>query len=57
MIITGGLDDKPIYREEIYKLDTEDNSWVELGNMKTARAWHGLSVIDYNDVSDYCTAV
>ena len=56
MINTGGQDDDDNIRDEIYRLDTETKSWELLGKMRTGRAWHGLSVIQYSSVSQYCSA-
>ena len=56
MIITGGKDNAEWkHRDEIYQLDTETNSWVEVGRMKTGRHYHGLSVINYSEVAEFCT--
>ena len=40
--------------DEIYQLDTETNSWVEVGKMKTARDGHGLSTIEFSDIGQFC---
>ena len=41
-------------RNEIYQLDTETNTWVEVGRMKTARNSHGLSTIEFSKVLQFC---
>ena len=52
MIIGGQYSSKRYkYRDEIYKLDTETNSWELVGRMKTGRSYHGLSVIKSSEVS------
>ena len=54
LIITGGIDDDGKTRDEIYQLDTETNTWVEVGRMKRARESHGLSTIEFRDVAQLC---
>ena len=59
MAIIGGQDDEDDYnniRDEIYRLSTETKSWELVGRMRTGRAWHGLSVINYSEVAQYCSA-
>ena len=41
-------------RNEIYQLDTETNTWVEVGRMKTARGDHALSTIEFSMVGEFC---
>ena len=41
-------------RDEIYQLDTETNTWVEVGRMKTARDGHGLSTIEFLKIAEFC---
>ena len=55
-MITGGQysSKRDKYRDEIYKLDTETNSWELVGRMKTGRRYHAVSVINYRDVEEYC---
>ena len=43
------------FRDEIYRLETESMSWVKVGRMRTERAGHGLSVINYSQVAEFCT--
>ena len=53
--ITGGVDDYRNERREIYQFDPEGRgSWVEVGKMKTGREAHGLSVIRYSEVAQFC---
>ena len=54
---SGGKDSEGKYRDEIYQLDTDTHSWVEVGRMKTRRAVVGLSVINYNSVAEYCEPI
>lgn len=54
-MIIGGEDDNYNYRYEIYHLDIENSSWVEVGNMTTRRIWHGLSVINSDNLYQFCT--
>jgi len=52
--LTGGWDDDDKYLDEIYQLDTETNTWVEVGRMKTPRYVHGLSTVRFSEVVQFC---
>ena len=43
--LTGG-DMGGKYSDQILRLNTTDFKWYEIGRMKEARAWHGMSVAD-----------
>ena len=51
---TGGLSEQEV-QNKIYRLDVEnDETWVEVGEMREARASHAVSLINYSDVEQFC---
>ena len=43
--LPGGHTDQWIQLSEVYQFDVEEEKWVEVGNMSTARSDHGASVV------------
>ena len=52
---TGGEDDGFRDREEIYQLDSSSNTWKEVARMETPRWGHGMSVIKFEEVEQFCS--
>ena len=52
MIIAGGRDDH--YYSDILKFDATTETWLLVGKLTKARAWHAMSVVKLSDVSKYC---
>ena len=52
--ITGGMAYGGDSRKEIIVWNEEKEEWVEEGNLKTARAYHGVTSIMMEEVMDYC---
>ena len=46
---------KETYHATILKFDSMNLSWSQVGNMTHARASHGASVINMEDVKKFCT--
>lgn len=46
------------HMDEIYRLepDIETGRWVEVGKMREGRFSHGVSLINYSEVEQFCTA-
>ena len=44
------------YHATILKFDPRKSSWVQVGNMTHARAAHGASTINTEDVEKFCTS-
>ena len=44
------------YHATILKFDPHKSSWVQVGNMTHARAAHGASTINTEDVEKFCTS-
>jgi len=40
--------------DEIFSFDTATEEWKVFGNMKTARAFHAVSLANFNDYSNFC---
>ena len=51
--VAGGTDTENRNRNEI--LEYKDGRWDKIGTMNNAREYHGVSLINFNDFSDYCT--
>ena len=54
MIKTGGKDDSNHDYKTILKFDTDTLSWVQVGEMRQARAYHGVSIVNEADVMMFC---
>ena len=52
-VFTGGADGK--YLQDILEWNPSLGQWKQLGKMKHARGWHGMSVIQRKDFYEYCT--
>ena len=48
----GGYDGS--HFDEILEFDPLTGQWKELAQMKEARSRHGMSVIDYSEVEQFC---
>ena len=54
MIIAGGRDGYFNYYNDILTFDTTTQTWLQVGQLTKARAWHAMSVAKLSDVSKYC---
>ena len=54
MIIAGGQDTDRKYYNDTLKFDTTTETWLQVGKLTKARAWHAMSVVKLSDVSKYC---
>ena len=54
MIQTGGKNDSNQDYNTILKFDTNTLSWVQVGEMRQARAYHGVSIVNEADVELFC---
>ena len=52
MIIVGGYDGG--YLDTIVEYDMEQDTMLEIGHMRDARASHAVSVVQYSDFSQWC---
>ena len=43
-----------IYYDSILELNTTSLDWAQVGTMKTRRQSHGVSVVNFADIQDYC---
>ena len=43
------------YHATILKFEPRESSWVQVGNMTHARAAHGASTVNMEDVNKFCT--
>ena len=50
-IFTGGYSGSS-YLKDILQFNTASHTWEEVGQMKEARAWHAVAVLD--DVTKLC---
>ena len=41
--------------DEIYQLEIETGSWVEVGKMREGRSSHAVSEINYSVVEQFCS--
>ena len=43
-----------LFLDDVLMFDPKDSDWKKIGGMKTARGWHGASLVNMNDVINYC---
>ena len=48
-------DDDYHYYDDVLMFVPETTDWKKMGSMRTARYWHGASLVNMGDVIDYCT--
>ena len=56
--IPGGMEtlneyNRPTY-DDVLQFDAVAHQWRRIGSMKMSRYNHAMSVINYNEVADYC---
>ena len=40
--------------DDVLMFDPETSEWKKIGSMKTTRVYHGASLVNMEDVIDYC---
>ena len=50
---SGGTDDSS-YLTEVMRYDASTGDWVKIGDLQTARGFHGVSTVDWDDISAFC---
>ena len=40
--------------DEILQFDAETREWELIGHMRLARGQHAISIINFNEIKDYC---
>ena len=51
--IKGGYDGSDSH-DSILQFNPDDGSWTQVGQLQTARHYHGASVVSVDDIIDYC---
>ena len=46
--------DATAYRNYIYQFNTDTKSWTQIGQLQSPHGNHGASVVNVEDVIDYC---
>ena len=49
---SGGNDGS--YSSEVLRYDASTGEWVKTGDLQTARGYHGVSTVDFDDISAFC---
>ena len=52
--IAGGQDDDQNQNSNTLQYNPDDGSWSVVGQLKLGRSWHGASVINAEEISEYC---
>ena len=39
---------------EVLSYGASTGEWVKTGDLQTARTYHGVSIVDWNDISAFC---
>ena len=52
--IPGGGKNGSDVQDFILQFLPDDGSWNQVGQMKVARQYHAASVVNFNDIADYC---
>ena len=42
------------YYSEVLFYDASTGDWVKIGDLQTARVFHGVSAVDWDDISVFC---
>ena len=42
------------YLTEVLRYDASTGEWVKTGDLQTARGYHGVSTVDFDDISAFC---
>ena len=50
---SGGYDGSS-FLSEVLRYDGSTGDWVKTGDLQTARGWHRVSVVDWDDISAFC---
>ena len=51
---SGGLDESWSYFSEVLRYDASTGDWAKIGDLQTPRNHHGVSDVDWDDVSAFC---
>ena len=54
MICVGGYDDSLITHDYILSYNTTEGSWTHDGNMRKPRGYHAVSVVSFDEITNYC---
>ena len=52
--IAGGQDDDQNQNSNTLQYNPDDGSWSVVGQLNLGRSWHGASVINAEEISEYC---
>merc|ERR1712029_1091590 len=52
-LLTGGTGGT---QDDVLGFRKEDQSWTQIGKLSVGRNYHGVSVVNAADVTDYCTS-
>ena len=50
---SGGYDGSS-YLSEVLRYDASTGDWVKIGDLQTPRSYHGVSTVDFDDISAFC---
>ena len=54
---SGGYDGHGMFGSdltEVLRYDASTGEWVKTGDLQTARGYHGVSTVDFDDISAFC---
>ena len=55
--IAGGQDDDQNQNSNTLQYNPDDGSWSVVGQLNLGRSWHGASVINAEEISEYCAQI
>ena len=53
--IAGGQDVNYIQNTNTLQFNPDNGSWEVVGQINLGRSWHGASVVDADDIIEYCS--
>ena len=53
-LILGGRRNYDVIEDSILRFDIKNNTWSQIGRMKSRRKEHGVSVVLAEDIIDFC---
>ena len=52
--IPGGKDSGDNYHDDILLFDITRQTWTKVGTLKQGRGFHAMSVVNQQEIDDYC---
>ena len=54
LFASGGQDSSYNYHDDVLNFNITGETWTQVGSMMEPRDWHGASVVQLDQIIDYC---